>query len=150
MPKNIIPDSSCLILLEKISHLEILNNLYNRIVITPTVSDEYGLPVPEWIHIQPIKNRQYQTLIQASVDPGEASVIALAIEIGGLLVLDDLKARKLAANYHLDYTGTLGILIEAKRSGHIQSFKAILNRIRQTNFHMTEALERKLLDLSEE
>jgi predicted nucleic acid-binding protein len=33
------------------------------------------------------------------------------------LILDDLKARKIATNYKIKYTGTLGVLIAAKKTG---------------------------------
>lgn len=108
MQRNIIPDASCLIVLEKIDCLHILHDLYDHILITSTVAEEFGAPIPEWIRVHQVQNKQYRMLIEATVDSGEASVIALALEQGGLLVLDDIKARKLAAQYKLEYTGTLG------------------------------------------
>lgn len=54
-------------------------------------------------------------MLQATLDPGEASAIALGSELQGLLIVDDLKARKMASELQLDYTGTLGVLVEAKQ-----------------------------------
>ena len=49
------------------------------------------------------------------MDAGEASAIALASELQpSLLIIDDLKGRKLAEQLHLTYTGTLGICLKAR------------------------------------
>ena len=150
MQRNIIPDASCLIVLEKIDCLEVLRDLYDTILITSKVVEEFGSPIPELIRVQAVENTQYPMLIEATVDSGEASAIALALEQGGLLILDDTKARKLAGQYKLAYTGTFGILLEAKRCGVITSFRSILDRIKQTNFYVSEPLEKRLLELAEE
>lgn len=148
MPGNIIADTSCLILLEKIGELDLLNKLFDLVIISPVVAEEYGLSLPAWIKVEGIRDKKYQKLLEHTLDPGEASVIALAVEIGGLLILDDSKARRLASELKLDYTGTLGILVDAKQRGYIHSFKSILEKIKQTNFHLTEELEGKLLDMT--
>ncbi len=41
MHKTIISDTSCLILLDKIGELEILNKLFGTIIITPEVLEEF-------------------------------------------------------------------------------------------------------------
>lgn len=150
MPENIIADTSCLVLLEKIDEFDILQKLYKQVTITPAVADEFGNDLPNWIQLQKPEDLKYQKLLETNVDPGEASAIALAIEIGGLLILDDRRARKLALGLKLDITGTLGILIEAAKSDYISSFEHVLNRIKQTNFYITEELERKLLEMANE
>lgn len=147
MSKNIIADTSCFVLLEKIDELEVLQKVFKHIIITPTVASEFGSNLPRWTEVREIKDKKYQKLLNRSVDPGEASAIALGVEIGGLLILDDLKARRLALDLDLDVTGTLGILVDATQSGYINSFKDTLNLIKQTNFYIFEELERKLLDL---
>lgn len=45
-------------------------------------------------------------------------------------------------------SGTLGVLIEAKLSGHIASVKPLLEKIKQTNFRLTDALEQSVLEKS--
>ena len=46
MPKIIISDASCLILLDKIGELEILNKLFGIIITTSEVAKEFGQPLP--------------------------------------------------------------------------------------------------------
>jgi predicted nucleic acid-binding protein len=150
MPENIIADTSCLVLLEKIDKLNILQKLYGKIIITPAVADEFGSKLPNWIEVRKPEDQKYQRLLETNVDRGEASAIALAVEISGLLILDDRKARTLAQEVKLDVTGTLGILIDATQNNYISSFDQVLKRIKQTNFHLSEDLEQKLLTLANE
>lgn len=85
MPKTIISDTSCTILLDKIGELEILNKLFGTIVTTQEVAEEFGQQLPSWFKIQKPKDKNYQSIIEASVDKGEASAIALAIELDDCL-----------------------------------------------------------------
>src|SRR5688572_19197429 len=97
MQKTIISDTSCLILLEKIGEFDLLHEVFGEILITQDIKDEYGSPLPDWISIQNPVNKKYREILEASVDKGEASAIALAVEfVDCLLVIDDLKGRNLA------------------------------------------------------
>jgi predicted nucleic acid-binding protein len=146
MQKTIIADSSCLILLDKIEELELLKKLFGKVIITSIIAEEFGTPLPEWISIKNAENKNYQNILELSVDRGEASAIALAVEQSDcLLILDDQKARRLAAELNLKYTGTIALLVEAKSKGYITSVRPIINKIRKTNFHLTPELEKKIL-----
>jgi predicted nucleic acid-binding protein len=146
MQKTIISDTSCLILLDNIGELELLKNIFGTIITTTDIANEFGNPLPNWIQIVNPQNTNQQKIIEATVDKGEASAIALALEFNdSLLIIDDLKGRKFAINIGLKVTGTLGIIVEAKLSGHITSIKPILTKIKSTNFRITESLEKLLL-----
>ena len=86
MQKIIIPDASCLILLEKINELELLHKLFGIIITTLEVATEFGLPLPSWIEIKEPSNKNYQLIIQSSLDIGEASAIALTVDFWRLFV----------------------------------------------------------------
>lgn len=77
MPKTIISDTSCIILLDKIGELKILNKLFGTIVTTQEVAEESGQQLPSWVEIQKPKDKNYQSIIEAFVDKGEAGAIAL-------------------------------------------------------------------------
>ena len=146
MQKTIIADTSCLILLEKIGELDLLHEVFGEILITQEIADEYGLALPDWISIQNPANQNYQKILEASVDKGEASAIALAVEmVDCLLIIDDLKGRNLAQALGIKITGTFGIIIEAKLSGKIASVKPYLTKIKQTDFHFSDELEKQIL-----
>lgn len=146
MHKAIISDTSCLVLLEKIGEIDILKKLFGQVLTTPEVASEFQLPLPNWIVVEEAKDKNYQTIIEATVDRGEASAIALAIEKENcLLILDDLKARNFAQQLGITITGTFGVLVDAKLSGHIRELRPILNKIKLTNFRMSTDLETQIL-----
>ena len=147
MPENIIVDTSCLVVLHKIGELDLLKKLYENILITESVAKEFGFSLPNWITVTKSEKEDKEFLRKYNLDSGELSVIALAKDKGGLLILDDLKARVAAADLNLDYTGTLGTLVEAKLSGHLSSLKRVLDQIKLTNFYLSEELEDKLLQM---
>ena len=142
MRRTIISDTSCLILLDKIDELPILNKLFGIITTTSEVAIEFGQPLPSWFEIREPTDKNYQAIIEATVDKGEASAIALAIELDDcLLIIDDLKGRKFASQLGLTIIGTIGVIVDAKLAGIIPSVKPILSKIKSTNFRITEQLE---------
>lgn len=151
MQRTIISDASCIILLEKIGELSLLKKLFGKIITTKQIAKEFGKPLPNWFELKEPKEKNYRKILEASVDKGEASAIALALEYDDcLLIMDDLKGRKLARELGLHLTGTLGIIVDAKLSGHIRSVKPILKKIKATNFWITGALEEYVLSKAKE
>jgi predicted nucleic acid-binding protein len=142
MPEVIIADTSCFIILSNIDELELLKKVYGTIVTTPEIETEFGESMPKWITVRSAKDKQKQQSLESQVDRGEASAIALAIEIpGSTIILDDLRARVLAEKAGIKITGTVGVIVKAKLNGIIPSIKPFLIRIRQTNFRITPAVE---------
>ena len=142
MPKAIISDTSCLIVFAKINELDLLRRLFTEIVTTDEVADEFGQVLPDWISVQSVKNKYYQEELKLKVDSGEASAIALAVENhDSLLIVDDFKARKLATSLGIDIIGSIGILVKAKNEGVIVSVKPFFERIRNTDFRISDDLE---------
>jgi predicted nucleic acid-binding protein len=151
MQKTILSDTSCLILLEKIGELDLLQQVFGEITVTQVIADEYGLTIPNWISIQNPIDQKYQRVLEASVDKGEASAIALAVESADcLLIIDDLKGRNLADTIGIKITGTFGVILEAKLSGKINSVKPLLAKIKQTNFRLSDKLEKQILTKANE
>ena len=146
MQKVIISDTSCLILLEKIDELILLNKIFGEIYITYAIANEFQNVLPSWITILEPNNKVYQKILEASLDKGEASAIALAVEHNEcLLIIDDVKGRRFAEKLGIKITGTIGIIIEAKLSGIIDSVKPILEKIKKTDFRISSELEKILL-----
>jgi predicted nucleic acid-binding protein len=146
MQATIIADTSCLILLEKIGELSLLHTIFGEIVTTQFIADEFGEVLPYWITIQNPMNKSSQLLLEITLDKGEASAIALALEMGNsLLIIDEAKGRKIAKQVGLTITGTLGVLAQAKLKGHIQVLKPLLEKIQQTNFRISEQLVQEVL-----
>lgn len=142
MPKAIISDTSCSIILSKIGEFDLLHKVYGEIITTQEVADEFGEPFPEWISVRDLKNKTNQHLIELYIDKGESSAIALALEFpGSTVILDDYKARKVAFQLGLNCTGTIGVIIKSKLMGINSSIKPILEKMKQTNFYLSRELE---------
>ena len=118
LSKVVIVYTSCFILLTKINRLDILYELFGEVTTTIEVSNEFGRPSPDWVPVETLKDNPQRISLEAELDKGEASTVALAIQkTNSLLVLDDHKARRIAAKLKLQFTGTLGVLLKAKEAG---------------------------------
>lgn len=148
---DVICNSSGLIALDNIDMLFLLKAVYGRIIITEEVREEFGKDAETWIIVTHVTDRTRLAVLQATVDLGEASTIALALESpNSLMILDDLKARKLAAYLHLKFTGVLGILVKAKQQGVLDSVRDVLRRLQAVNFRISPAMEQEILRLAQE
>ena len=146
MHKIVISDTSCLIILHKIGELDLLHKVYDAVVTTPEVSREFSELLPDWITIEHVKDKKYQEFLETQIDPGEASAIALAKETESpLLLLDDLKARKLALKLNLKFTGTLGVINKAKEIGVLEKVRPIIKKLLATDFRISENIVDEML-----
>ena len=146
MRKTIISDTSCFIILSNIDELNLLQQVYGRIINTVEVADEFGEKLPDWIEIVAVKDKMRQQLLELQIDKGESSAIALALETNECtLIIDDYKARKVADQLGLVFTGTIGVIVKAKLLGIIDSIKPILVKIKETNFRISSELENQAL-----
>jgi len=138
---DVISNTSCLILLSKIQQIDILKSLYKTVIITDTVKTEFGENIPDFIKIKnPIQEFSVKSLEQI-LDSGEASTIALALESkDSLVILDDLKARKIAKNLGLKITGTLGILTKAKKVGLINDLEKNIEELQRKGIWISESV----------
>jgi predicted nucleic acid-binding protein len=151
MHKIVISDTSCLIILHKIGELDILRKAYESVTTTPEVAVEFGYELPDWIRIKDVKDKKYQEFLETQIDWGEASAIALAKEMEApVLLLDDLKARKLALKLNLKITGTLGVIHKAKQIGVLKNVKPLIEKFQATNFRISENIIVELLKRNNE
>ncbi len=146
MPNVTVVDTSCLILLNKIDQLNLLQKLFREITITQTVVDEFNKSLPQWIKIVKVDSREAKGLA-SFLDLGEATSIALAsTNENSLLIIDESKGRKVAKEMGIQITGSLGILVAAKQKGYVKSVRPILDKIQQTNFRISRNLIRAVLE----
>lgn len=115
-------------------------------MVTQIVANEFGKPLPNWIRIENSTVANYRTTVGVLLDKGEASSIALALEKQDcLLIIDELRGRKLARQLGITITGTLGVLAQAKQMGVIEALKPVLDKVTQTNFRLSEWLVKETL-----
>lgn len=151
MPKIVISDTSTLILFQKIDEFDVLRKVYQELVTTPEIAEEYGDQLPDWIKVESVSDKKYQRILETQVDIGEASAIALASQYQDvLLLLDDLKARKLATQLGFNVTGTLGIISKAKKMSIIDKIKPTINKLISTDFRISQSIIDEILRLNNE
>lgn len=109
---------------------------------TVEVAEEFGEQLPDWIQIITVKDKLRQQLLEMQIDKGESSAIALALESeNSTLIIDDFKARRVAEQLKLNFTGTIGVIVKARLKGEIESIIPILSKIKATNFRISNDLE---------
>jgi predicted nucleic acid-binding protein len=93
----VIADASPIIALVAIGQLDLLQHLYERIMITDIVRSEIHADLPEWIEVTVNYDRNRFNILQLELDPGESSAISLALEYpGSKLIMDEFKGRRVA------------------------------------------------------
>jgi predicted nucleic acid-binding protein len=75
--------------------------------------------------------------LATDLGPGETQVLMLALEVPeAVAVLDDALARQVAEALNLKLTGTLGLLIDAKRAGLVSAVGPLLDQLQALRFHL--------------
>lgn len=86
-------------------------------------------------------------LLAGELDLGESAVIALALELpGSTVALDDLRARRVARRSGIPMTGSLGVLLHAKRLGKLASVAEAIERIRARGAWLGDAVVARALE----
>lgn len=107
--------------------------------------------MPDWIIVENVKDLSTQKVLELQIDKGESSAISLALELpNSSLILDDYKARKIAQQLGLKITGTIGVIVKAKLNGIIPSIKPYIEKIKETNFRVSDEIEIEALKQANE
>jgi len=155
---KVVSNTSPLINLAWLGQLHLLRELYGAVTIPEAVWHEIvvqgaGQPGAKevsgvgWIGSCAVENKLLVLALHQELDAGEAEAIALAIEQkAGLLLMDERLGRETARYFGLNYTGVIGVLIEAKHKGLIGSIKEQLDALRtMAGFHISQPLYLKVL-----
>lgn len=152
----VVSNTSPICYLLLIDCIDLLPQLFGRVIIPEAVADELAAPKspailqnwiaqpPDWLEIQGAI--AIADAAVAELDPGEREAILLAESIeADLIVLDDMAARRIAAKRGFVVTGTLGVLEQSARLGSID-FAAAVERLQQTTFWASSSLIQSLLE----
>ena len=155
MPKVVV-NSTPLIALCGIGQLDILQKLYHEIIIPAAVYREVTAIedsacrqiklAEKWIRIEQIGDHTEKKMYKAKLHEGEVEVMILAQEKqADLVIIDDNAAKKTAKYLGLTVTGTLGVLVKAKRCNIIDRLYPLLAEMKQNGFYMDASLESAVL-----
>lgn len=157
----VIVNTSPLQYLHQADVLSILPQLYQRICIPEAVASEIAagqrlhIPLPDiehlsWIEKHSVRNKTVLPMI-AGLGAGEREVLGLATELGdALVILDDNLARQTAKAAHIRCTGTLGVLLAAKKQGILPAIGIVLAALQDCGFRCTDAVKTHVLHLAGE
>ncbi|RMH18613.1 MAG: DUF3368 domain-containing protein [Acidobacteria bacterium] len=149
--RTVISNTSPILYLHQVGHLDLLRRLYARILVPSSVRDELRagaerrVDVPElsglaWIEVRKLPSEPLPPAVE-KLGAGEAGAIYLGLRHQPcLLLLDDLPARRIASELGLTRTGTLGILIKAKQRGLIAAVAPVLKELATTTMWLGEDL----------
>lgn len=127
--RRVIVNSTPLIALCNAGLLEILKKLYGEIIIPKAVYDEVTVKTDSacsqvkdnlsWIMVEDIIDIADRKMYKAKLHAGEVDVMILAQSEprADLVIIDDNAAKKTAKYLGLRVTGTLGVLLKAKKVG---------------------------------
>jgi predicted nucleic acid-binding protein len=87
----------------------------------------------------------------ASLDRGETEAISLALSVAAnQILLDDRPARRVAERLGLHVVGSLGLLLEALRTGLIADIQPLMDAMIRVGFHVGSSLYDEVLMLADD
>lgn len=162
MNRIVVSDTTAITHLAKIGALNLLQKLYVEILIPEAVFSELsqvGKTQPgalqvlnsKWIKVVKIKNQAVVNKLTRHLDLGESEAIALSIELqSDILIIDEVAGRNVAKKLGRNIIGMVGVLLEAKKKGYIQSVKPYLDKLRATGFRLGDDIYNLSLKMSNE
>ena len=151
MPESaiVINTGPILALIAATGDLSLLPKLYSRVIVPREVCDEvlanggtmFG--ATEFASADGLERRTEAVVIGSFLsqllDRGEASVVQLAISEGiETVCIDEHLGRRVARLNGLRVTGSLGILIRAKRAGHALCLSDAVSRMREAGVFLSD------------
>jgi predicted nucleic acid-binding protein len=163
-------NASPLIYLGKLGLLPLMQHMFETVITVQTVKDEVLDPdTPEysalatafadWLLVSEVKSSSLvDRLREMGLHDGEVMCLALAHEerknhAGAVIVIDDLAARDVARALGLRVTGTVGMIMRAKKSGMIDREAALAHvrrLVENTSFRMSTSLYSRIISELEE
>ena len=130
----VVSDCSPLTALIQIGRLEILSRLFDEVWIPPAVAAELSRghrTIPAGLKVVSLVQPISSELRRAGLHEGEREAIALALHFSAdLLLVDERKARLVAADMGLKISGLLGVLVLAKSRGVLDAVHPVIHLLR--------------------
>jgi uncharacterized protein len=159
--REVFCNTSPLQYLHQMGLLPLLHELAGRIIVPAAVVEELaagvakGLNLPnvaglDWVEVR-IPSNVRTTELVTDLGGGETQVLALALESSHpLVILDDALARRVATAMGIPVEGTLGLLLDAKQAGLVESVNTLLERLQFLGFRLDPRTRSAVLRLADE
>lgn len=158
---EVISNTSPLQYLHQLELLPLLPRLVGKVLVPPGVKAELeagrelGIDVPsieslDWIKVYRPEGRHVAMLVH-DLGAGETEAMLLALERpGSIVLLDDKLARRTAEALRLRFTGTLGLLVDAKTAGLVTELRPIVDKLQDLGFRLSSRARDTALRLAHE
>jgi hypothetical protein len=158
---EVICNTSPIQYLYQVELLHVLPAMVGCVIVPPAVVDEIAeglgagvsladLASLNWITVQRPSSELAVPLV-TDLGPGETEVLMLGLELReAVVVLDDAFARRMAETLGLRLTGTLGLLLDAKRAGLIPAVGPYLDQLQSLRFRVSPKTRAAVLRLADE
>jgi predicted nucleic acid-binding protein len=150
-----VANASPVITLAKAGHLDLLTKLANELwvpdavvaeVLAGPAADPARLALEAGWGMRDSPKHISQTLVEWALGAGETAVLAFAQErLPCTVLLDDAMARTCARAFHVPVIGTLGVVLRAKKAGHVVSAAEVIVALKQSGLHLDDAVIRMAL-----
>ena len=158
--RRIISNTTPIISLLKVDKLNLLKELYEKVIVPTAVylEIENGKEKPyyqdltqiDWIEIRKIRDPDSRAYF-LDLDDGEAEVLILAKELNAdLVIMDEIMGRRYSKQLEFNLTGTIGILLKSKEKGLIESIKDLLTELMKKGTWLSPKLISKAIKLANE
>ena len=158
---TVLSDSSPLITLAKTGFLDLLPQLFKAVTITPEVYAEVvvsgaglagasQISAATWIQVKPAQKQANLAAAQQrfGLGIGELSIIMLGQEVkADVLLIDDMKARKLAQEEGLAVLGCVGVLHDAFSLKLIPDLSAAYRQLVVSGAYVDRVLMQNILKM---
>lgn len=155
----IVADTSALIALATCDGLPWLEQLFGRLSVPRAVFDEAtedGKPQASKLKhylSDKIIDTDLEGLVIAAPGLGEGELMAMALyrqQAANYLLIDDLRARKVAQYNGMHIIGSIGVLVLAKNKQLIPEIKPYLHTIEHSEVYISDALIQQALKMAGE
>ncbi len=159
MNKLVVADAGPLIALARLGSLALLPGLFSQALVTPQVLAECearhdrdeGAAVRAAISTGSLYLQTPPTPLPGwGVDAGVSSAIALALETGAGVLMDDRAGRNVARTLGLNVIGTAGLLVLAKRRCQISTVRGHLEFLVDSGYFLGPEVVTEVLRLAGE
>ena len=125
----IVSDSTALIVLLDLDRVELLENLFEVVYITPVVLEEisvkYPVVLPPFVTVEKPEDDELIDELRMLLDPGESEAIALAKTKNLPIIIDEKRGRKVAKGMGLKVIGLLGVVYLNVKKGFLTKSEAL-------------------------
>ncbi len=146
-------NASPLIFLSRGGHFELLRSSAARLLVPAAVFNEIAARGSNDLTVMCLRNASWLEIVSDESIPasilswglgaGESAVLAVAMtKAGRMALLDDMAGRRCALAHGLPLMGTLGVVLEAKKSGRLVNARPVLEDLLRGGMY----LQRSVLD----